>query len=104
MTKPGKYVFVDGQCSSTSVREMTSLSSKATYETVKLMESGQHISRSFSRTVQRNRIWVTQIIVLIVVEVHIASCIYELTLVMLPYDRRHSQNLGSAVPELSGIH
>ena len=75
-----------------------------TYETVKLMERGQHIARSIIRAVQRDSIRVTEIVVLVVVEVHIASCVYNFTLEMLPYDRRHSRNSGSALPELSGIH
>jgi len=43
------------------------------YKTVKLMESGEHVSGSVVCPIYRDRVWVTEIVGLIVVESHIAS-------------------------------
>lgn len=48
---------------------------RETYETVKLMESGQHVTRSVMCSVYRDRVWVTKIVGFIAVKSHIASCV-----------------------------
>jgi hypothetical protein len=75
------------------------------YETVKLVESGQHVSWSVTSAIQGNLVWIAEIVGLVVVEVNIASCIYMSALAMpLHGDHSQDQALGSALPELSGIH
>jgi hypothetical protein len=46
-----------------------------TYEAVKLVESGQHVSWSVASAVQGDLVWIAEIVGVVVVEVDVASCI-----------------------------
>jgi hypothetical protein len=50
------------------------------YETVKLVESGQHVSWSIASAVQGDLVWIAEVIGVVVGEVDVASRIYVLTL------------------------
>ena len=47
-----------------------------TYEAVELVESGQHVAGSVMCSVQSDHVRVAEIVGFIIVQVHIASCIY----------------------------
>ena len=48
---------------------------RKTYETVKLMESGQHVSWSIVCPIYRDRVWIAEVVRFIIVESYISSCV-----------------------------
>jgi hypothetical protein len=46
-----------------------------TYKTVKLMERGQHVSWPFMCAIQRDHVWVAEVVGFMIVDSYIASCL-----------------------------